>query len=157
MRTLTVVIGVQLSLAQNMYVFFNSNVVNFVSKTNEGEVESIALLVFVLWWCLNHRWMRGSEMGQNSYLGPAEITCFSSWDFRQSNKHHIFQHLLTQYFCVLFLWTITVSDFRPLQIYKNLDLPLSAVTFTVNNRADNHFYKCVCFKYYAVWNLFFLY
>ena len=144
MRTSTVVIRVQLRLAQNMYLFFNSNIVNFVSKTNEGEVESIALLVFVLWRCLNHWWMRGSEMGQSSYLGPAEITSFSSWDFRQSNKHDIFRHLLTEYFYILFLWTITVSDFCLLQIYKNLDLPLSAVSFTVNNHADNHFYKCVC-------------
>ena len=28
---------------------YNFNVVNFVRKTNEGEAESIVLLIFVLW------------------------------------------------------------------------------------------------------------
>ena len=44
---------------------------------------------------------------------------------------------------MLFLWTITVSDFRPLQIYKNLGFPLFTLTFTVNSHADNHFYKYI--------------
>ena len=32
-----------------------------------------------------------------------------------------------------------------LEIYKNLGLPLSTVTFTVNSHADNHFYKHTSF------------
>ena len=32
-----------------------------------------------------------------------------------------------------------------LEIYKNLGLPLSTVTFTVNSHADNHFYKYISF------------
>ena len=41
------------------------------------------------------------------------------------------------------LWTIAVSDFRPLQIYKNLGFPLSTITFTVNSHTDNHFYEYI--------------
>ena len=32
-----------------------------------------------------------------------------------------------------------------LEIYKNLELPLSTVTFTVNSHADSHFYKYISF------------
>ena len=44
---------------------------------------------------------------------------------------------------VLFWWTIAVSDFRPLEIYKNVGLPLSTINFTVNSHADNHYYKYI--------------
>ena len=36
-----------------------------------------------------------------------------------------------------------VPDFCLLEIYKKLGLPLSAITFTVNSHADNHFYKYI--------------
>ena len=49
----------------------------------------------------------------------------------------------TMYFYVLFLWAIAASDFRPLEIHKNLGLPLSTITFTVNSHADNYFCKCI--------------
>ena len=82
--------------------------------------------------------------GRNSFLGPAKITSSSSQDFSQSNKNDTFWHVaLTGYFFVLFFWAITVSDFRPLKIYKNLGLPLCTFTFTVNSHADNHFYKYI--------------
>ena len=42
---------------------YNFNVVNFVRKTNEGEAESIALLIFVLWCCFSRRWVRSSGVG----------------------------------------------------------------------------------------------
>ena len=42
---------------------------------------------------------------------------------------------------ILFLWAIIVSDFLPLEIYKNLVFPLSSITFTTNSQADNHFYN----------------
>ena len=41
----------------NTYVLFNTDIVNFAWKTDEAE--SIVLLIFVLWRCLNLRWMRG--------------------------------------------------------------------------------------------------
>ena len=31
----------------------------------------------------------------------------------------------------------------PLEIYKNLGPPLCSITFTVNSRVDNHFYKYI--------------
>ena len=49
----------------------------------------------------------------------------------------------TGYFYVLFLWVIAASDLRPPEIYKNLCLPLSTVTFTVNSYAYNDFYKYI--------------
>ena len=59
--------------------------------------------------------------------------------------HSTFWHIVsTGCFYVLFSWAITVSDFRLLEIYKNLDLPFSTITFTVNSNADNHFYKYIC-------------
>ena len=52
--------------------------------------------------------------------------------------------------CCVFLWAIAVSDFRLLEIYKNLSFPLSTITFTiyfhaftVNSHANNHFYKYI--------------
>ena len=56
------------------------------------------------------------------------------------------------------LRVIAASDFRSSEIFKNLGLSLPTITFLVNSRADNHFYKYIyiCFKYYTVWNQFFL-
>ena len=71
-------------------MLFKTDIVKFVSKTDEGEAEGIALLIFVLWQCLNRWWMRRVGVGQKSYLGPAEIVSFSSQDFSRSNKHDIF-------------------------------------------------------------------
>ena len=58
-----------------MYLLFKTDIVNFVSKTNEGEAESIAWLIFVFCLCLNRRWMRVGG------VGPPEIASFSSRDF----------------------------------------------------------------------------
>ena len=92
-----------------------------------------------------------------SYLGPSKITSFSNLDFSQSNKHDTFWHVAsTGYSHILFLWATAVSEFCPLEIYNNLGLPLSTISFTVNSHADNRFYKYICFKYYTVWNLFFI-
>ena len=63
-----------------------------------------------------------------------------------SYKLHILTHshnLSTGYFYILFLWAIAILDFRPLEIYKNLGLPLSPMTFTVNSHTDNHSYKYI--------------
>ena len=37
--------------------------VNFVYKTNEGEAESIILLIFVFWRCFGCPWVNGGETG----------------------------------------------------------------------------------------------
>ena len=88
------------------------------------------------------RWAVG--WGRKSYLGPAGIASFCNRDFSRSNTHDTFWHVVsTGYFCDLFWWTIAVSDFRCLEIYENLGFPLSAITFTVNHLADNHFYKYI--------------
>ena len=71
------------------------------------------------------------------YLGPAEITSFSSRDLRRRNKHNSFWFVVsTGYFYILFLGA-TVSDFLPLV------LPLSSITFTVKSQDDKHFYKYI--------------
>ena len=47
-----------------------------------------------------------------SYLGPAEISPFSSQDLSRRNKHDSFWLVvLTGYFYILFSWAIVVSDF----------------------------------------------
>ena len=84
--------------------------------------------------------------GRKSYLGPAVISTFSSWDLSQQNKHDSFWFVVsTWYFYILFLWAIAVSDFHSLEIHRHLDLPLSSITFTTNSQADNHFYKYIYF------------
>ena len=92
-----------------------------------------------------------------SYLGPADIVSFSSRDLSRRNKHDTFWLvLLTGYFFVLFLCAIVASDFLPLEIYKQLVLPLSGITFTANSQADNHFYKYHLFKILYSMNQFFI-
>ena len=65
MRIPALAVRVQLMLGWNAYLLFNTDIVNFVWKTNEGEAESIVLLIFVKfcslavlelsvdegWWC----------------------------------------------------------------------------------------------------------
>ena len=68
------------------------------------------------------------------------MASFSSQDFSQSSKHDTFWYVSTEYFYAFNLWTIAISDFR-LEIFKNLGLTLSTISFTVKNHADNHFYK----------------
>ena len=84
------------------------------------------------------------KQGRKSYLGPVEIASFSSQDFSRSNKHDTFWDIVsTGYFYILFLWVIAVSDFCPLEIFKNLDPPLSTITFTVKSHPDKNFYKYI--------------
>ena len=117
---------------------------NFVWKTNEWEAESIVLLIFVLWWCFYLRWVRSCGVGQkvllrarwNHILLPARILAEPI-----SMTHSGMLYRLD--ISVLVLWEIAISDFRPLEIYKNLGRPLSTITFTVNSQADNHFYKYI--------------
>ena len=53
---------------------FNTDIMNYVWKTDEVEAESIVLLIFVLWRCLNLRWMKSGGM------------LFSSWPFSHLNQ-----------------------------------------------------------------------
>ena len=62
------------------------------------------------------------------FFGSALIFC--GWG--NSGPAEMWHVLSTGYFCVLFLWAIAVSGFRPLEIYKNL----CNVTFVVNRHAD---------------------
>ena len=80
LRTPTLVILVQLPLEWNT-LLFNSDIVNFFWKTDEGETESIVLLMFVLLQVLSSSVRQGLRGGDRSYyLGPAEIASFSSRD-----------------------------------------------------------------------------
>ena len=82
--------------------------------------------------------------GKKSYLGPAEISPFSSRDLSWRNKHDSFWLVVsTEYFYILFLQTIVVSDVLPLKIHEHLVLPMTSIAFTANGQADNHFYKYV--------------
>ena len=125
-------------------------ILNFVWKAAEVEAESIALLIFVLWRQFNCRRVRGGEVGQ-------KVLFKASWNrffflggmLAEAIKHDTFWHAVsTGYFYVLFLWPIVVSDFRPLETYKNLGLPLSTITFTVNSHAEItiSINICICFK-----------
>ena len=60
LRTPTLAVQVQLPLGWNTYMLFNTDIVNFAWKTDE--VESIVLVIFVLWRCLNCQLMRGSGL-----------------------------------------------------------------------------------------------
>ena len=55
LKTPTLLVRVQLLLAWNTYLLFNTDIANFVSKTDKGEVENIVLLIIVLWECFNSR------------------------------------------------------------------------------------------------------
>ena len=48
--------------------FINTDTVNFVWKTDEGEAEITVLLIFVLWRFLNLWWIRGGGVGQKVLL-----------------------------------------------------------------------------------------
>ena len=121
-------VRVHLPLGWNTYLGREHYFVNF---------SSLGVLLIAGWWVV-------VGWGRKSYLGPAKIPSFSSRAFSRSNKDDTFCHVvLTEYFYILFLWAFADSDFCPLEIYKNLGLPLSTVTFTVNSLADSHFYKYV--------------
>ena len=50
------------------YLLFNTNIVNFVWKADEGEAESIVLLIFVFWQCMNSRWIKDGLVGQKALI-----------------------------------------------------------------------------------------
>ena len=108
----------------------------------EGGAESTVLLVFVLWCCFTCRWVKGCGLGQKVLFRASWNLIFSRRDLSQPNEHDSFWLVLsTRYFYILLLWAIDVSDFPPWGIHEDSVLPLSSITFTVNNQSDNHFYK----------------
>ena len=140
------------------------------------------VLAFQYWYCefcMENWWGRGKKhcldklfffggawmvdgwglvwWGRKSYLEAAEIASFSRRDFNLSNKHDTFWYVITTgYFYVLFLWTIAVSDFSFLEIYKNLGFLLPTITFTVNSHVDNHIYKYMFQMLYSLKPVFLL-
>ena len=60
-------VWIQLPLECNSYLLFNSDIVNFVWKTDEGDAGGNVLLILVLWWwcfyCMRW-WARDGGMGQ---------------------------------------------------------------------------------------------
>ena len=85
LRTATLAVRVQLSLGWNTDLLFNTDIVNFVWKTDEVETESAFLLFFV--FLASHESLLGEGVvGWEKSLGAAEIVCFSSQDFSGSNK-----------------------------------------------------------------------
>ena len=79
----------------NTYLLFNSDIVNFVWKTDEGEVASIALLFLFFGSVLIVSVWGLVEWGRKSYLELAEIASFSSWEFSLSNKHDTFWNVVS--------------------------------------------------------------
>ena len=86
--------------------------------------------------------------GWKSYLGLAETAPFSGRNFSRCNKHPNSGMSYRLDISVLFSWAIAISDFCPLEIYKNWWFPFSTKTFTVNSHADNYFYNYICFSIY---------
>ena len=133
---------VQLPFVWNTYLLFNSDFVKFVWEANEEEAESIALLIYALWWYFNDRWKRGGRVGRKIYLEPAECASFSCWDFSRSNSHDTFRHVVwSRYFyvrhcCFRFLSLGNLQKLRT-------SLPFPSLTFTINSHADNYFCKNV--------------
>ena len=83
-------------------------------KLTRGSRKHCFFFIFVLWHCFNDWWMSSGWVGEKSYLGPTEIASFSSWDFSwiisMTHSDMLYQLDIFKYF----LWTIAVSDFRPL-------------------------------------------
>ena len=74
LRTPILTVLVQLPLEWNTYLLFNSDVVNFVWKTNEREEESVIFLIFFLWQCLKRRWVKVCQVGQ-------KVLFRASWNY----------------------------------------------------------------------------
>ena len=106
---------------------------NFEWKTDEEEPESIVLLIFVFWWCLNCKW-KMVGWGTKFYLGAGGFASFFIRDFSRSNKHDTCWHAVsTGCFYVSFLWTIAVSDFCLLEIYKKFIRNLFQILYSLKS------------------------
>ena len=90
---------------------------NLCAENQRGVREgtkSIVLLIFLIWRCFTCRLVRGCGLGQKLLFRASWNLIFSSRDLSWRNKND-----LTGYFYILFLRTIVISDFLPLEILKN--------------------------------------
>ena len=138
LRTPILAVLVSLPLEWNTYLLYLSDIVNFVWKTDEegrgGEGSRKHCLINFCSLAVLQSSVGEGCCGKKTYWGTAEIATFSKQNLRRSNKHDSFWHIVsTGYFHILFLWVIVVSNFIPLESYKNLDPPLFSITFTVNS------------------------
>ena len=113
----------------------------------EGEgdgQESTVLLIFALWRCFNHWWVRDCAVGQKVLFRPSWNSIFFQQRFKLTQwAWFILASCISWTFLCFIFWAIVVSDFLPLEIYKHLVLSLSSITFIANRQADNHFYRYV--------------
>ena len=92
-------------------------------------------------------------LGRKFYLGPAEIESFSSQDFRESNAHDTFWHVMsTGYFYVLFLRAITVSDVRNTAVTQ-ITISINVFLYLKHYTVLNKFFIKIHFKvfYIQIW------
>ena len=102
---------------------------NFVWRADEGETESMVLLIFVIWRYFYHWWVRVGGVKQKVLFRARWNRIFSRSDFSRSNKHGTFWHTAsTGNFYEIFKSRCCFT-FCPLEIYKNLSLPLSSITY----------------------------
>ena len=73
MRTLTLVVLVYLSLEWNTYLVFNSDIVNFVWKTNEGDADCIVLLASGVWFLFYLGLMHFANSKMNSIIAIVKL------------------------------------------------------------------------------------
>ena len=114
-----------------------------------GEVESIVLVIFVFWQCCGGEGLLiggwgVARWGKKSYLGPAEITSFSSRNFSRSSITYsgmLYQLDISTCYCydpLLFL------IFVPWKFIKTEALPsLLSLLQSTASHADSHFYKWI--------------
>ena len=57
-------ITIRMEFVFAFYLLLNTDIVNFLWKTSEGEAVSIVLLIFVVFQCLNRQWMKGGGVKQ---------------------------------------------------------------------------------------------
>ena len=85
-------------------MLFNSDIMNFMWNTDEGEAEGIVFLIFVFLVMLLVSVGEGWWNGEKSYLGPAEKAPFSSQNFSRSNKHDTFGHVVFDWIFLHFIF-----------------------------------------------------
>ena len=76
-------------------ICFSILILNFMWKTEEGEAESIVLLIFVLWRCFNRRWVK-------SY-GVMQKIVFSNQGVSRSNKYDTYGHVVSTLYFSFFI------------------------------------------------------
>ena len=137
-------VRVEIPLEWNNYLLFNSDFVNFVVKTDQGEAESIVLLTFVFGGVLIVGGWGEASWGRKPYLGPPEIVFFPDG---------ILSEAISMTHSDMLLYRLDISTFycnEPLLFrfpsrgnFSKLGLRLSTITFIVNSYADKHFYKYI--------------